>query len=37
MQELYMRGLDTAQAGAPLLLFLYKFTGELYVLESPDN
>jgi hypothetical protein len=37
LQELYVRGLDIGRSGAPLLLFLYKFTSELYVLEPPSR
>jgi Tol biopolymer transport system component len=37
MQELYVEGLDIGQSGTPLLLFFYRFTSELFVLESPDS
>jgi Tol biopolymer transport system component len=37
MLELYVEGLDIGQSGTPLLLFLYRFTSELFVLESPDS
>ncbi len=37
MKELSLEGLDAGRAGAPLLLFLSKFTGEIYAFEPPDS
>ena len=33
--DLSLEGLDNGRAGDPLLLFLARFTSELYVLEPP--
>jgi len=35
MQDLYLQGLDTGRTGAPVLFFMYEYTGELYALEPP--
>jgi hypothetical protein len=37
MQQLSLEGLDIGQDGAPLLVLLSKFTGELYALEPADG
>jgi len=37
MEDLYLEGLDIGRSGAPLLFFLSKSTGELYVLEPPTR
>jgi DNA-binding winged helix-turn-helix (wHTH) protein/Tol biopolymer transport system component len=37
MEGLYLEGLDIGSSGAPLLFFLSKTTGELYVLEPPPR
>jgi Tol biopolymer transport system component len=37
MTDLYLHRLDAGRSGAPLLLILYEYTGELYALEPlPD-
>ena len=35
MKDLYLQGLDSGRDGTPLMLFLYKYTGELFALEPP--
>ena len=37
MENLYLEGLDTGLTADPLLIFLSRSTGELYVLESPAD
>jgi Tol biopolymer transport system component len=37
LADLYLHRLDTGKGGAPLLLFLYEYTGELYALEPPPD
>jgi dipeptidyl aminopeptidase/acylaminoacyl peptidase len=37
MRELSLEGLDSGRAGAPLLVLLSRFTGELYALEPPGE
>ena len=37
MEDLYLEGLDFGRTGTPLLFFLSKTTGELYVLEPPTR
>jgi Tol biopolymer transport system component/DNA-binding winged helix-turn-helix (wHTH) protein len=37
LQDLYLHSLGIGRSGAPVLLFLYKYTGELYALEPPTR
>jgi Tol biopolymer transport system component len=37
MGDLYLEGLDIGRGGAPILLILAKYSGELYVMEPPDD
>jgi DNA-binding winged helix-turn-helix (wHTH) protein/Tol biopolymer transport system component len=37
LRQLSPEGLDIGRAGGPLLLILYRFSGELYALEAPDE
>ena len=37
LQDLYLHSLGIGRAGSPLMLFLYRYTGELYALEPPTR